>query len=420
MDNVLLATELVKDYHKNSVSPRCAMKIDISKDFDFVQWQFLLNTLEALNFPEKFTHWIKLCISTATFSVQVNGELAGFFGSSKGLRHGCALSPYLFVICMNVLSHMIDDTAVRRNIGYHPKCKKIRLTHLCFADDLMVFVDGHKRSIEGIINIFKEFAGRSGLQISLEKSTIYVAGISEPERAQILSSFPFATGQLLVRYLGLPLLTKQMTTADYSPLLEMVRSKISSWTARFLSYAGRLALINYVIVSMVNFWMSAYRLPAGCIREIERLCSAFLWFGPDLNPKKAKLAWTSICQPKREGGLGIKSLSEANKVSCLKLIWRLISRQSSLWVTWMWTHVLRTGSFWSANERSSLGSWMWKRLLKYRDLAKTMHKVDVKSGISTSFWYDHWSQLGRLFDATNPRRVIDMGIPLEATLETVL
>ena len=63
---------------------------------------------------------------------------------------------------------------------------------------------------------------------------------------------------------------------------------------------------------------------------------------------------------------------------------------------------------------------MWKRLLKYRDLAKTMHKVDVKSGISTSFWYDHWSQLGRLFDATNPRRVIDMGIPLEATLETVL
>ena len=145
-----------------------------------------------------------------------------------------------------------------------------------------------------------------------------------------------------------------MTTTDYSPLLEMVRSKISSWTARFLSYAGRLALINYVIVSMVNFWMSAYRLPVGCIREIERLCSAFLWSRPDLNPKKAKLAWTSICQPKREGRLGIKSLSEANKVSCLKLIWRLISFQSSLWVTWMWTHVLRTGSFWSANERSSL------------------------------------------------------------------
>ena len=168
MENVLLATELVKDYHKDSISSRCAMKIDISKAFDYVQWGFLLNTLEALNFPEKFRHWIKLCITTATFSVQVNGELAGFFNNSRGLRQGCALSPYLFVICMNVLSHMIDKAAVTRNIGYHPKCKNIGLTHLCFADDLMVFVDGQRRSIEGIIHIFQEFAGRSGLKISLE------------------------------------------------------------------------------------------------------------------------------------------------------------------------------------------------------------------------------------------------------------
>ena len=75
---MFLATELVKDYHKDSISPRCAMKIDISKAFDYVQGSFLLNTLEALNFPEKFHHSINLCISTATFSVQVNGELAGF------------------------------------------------------------------------------------------------------------------------------------------------------------------------------------------------------------------------------------------------------------------------------------------------------------------------------------------------------
>ncbi|KAL9840234.1 putative RNA-directed DNA polymerase [Arabidopsis thaliana] len=321
---------------------------------------------------------------------------------------------------MNVLSHMIDEAAVHRNIGYHPKCEKIGLTHLCFADDLMVFVDGHQWSIEGVINVFKEFAGRSGLQISLEKSTIYLAGVSASDRVQTLSSFPFANGQLPVRYLGLPLLTKQMTTADYSPLIEAVKTKISSWTARSLSYAGRLALLNSVIVSIANFWMSAYRLPAGCIREIEKLCSAFLWSGPVLNPKKAKIAWSSICQPKKEGGLGIKSLAEANKVSCLKLIWRLLSTQPSLWVTWIRTFIIRKGTFWSANERSSLGSWMWKKLLKYRELAKSMHKVEVRNGSSTSFWYDHWSHLGRLLDITGTRRVIDLGIPLETNLETVL
>lgn len=67
MENVLLATELVKDYHKASVTPRCALKIDISKAFDSVQWAFILNILKALNFPEKYVHWIKLCISTASF-----------------------------------------------------------------------------------------------------------------------------------------------------------------------------------------------------------------------------------------------------------------------------------------------------------------------------------------------------------------
>lgn len=75
----------------------------------------------------------------------MNGELAGFFNSKKGLRQGGSLSPYLFVICMNVLSRMIDQAALDRRIGYHPKCKGLEITHLCFADDLMVFVDGQKK-----------------------------------------------------------------------------------------------------------------------------------------------------------------------------------------------------------------------------------------------------------------------------------
>ena len=88
MENVLLASELVKDYHKDSISSRCAMKIDISKAFDSVQWSFLLNCLLAMGFPERFIHWIRLCITTPSYSVQVNGELAGYFQSTRGLRQG--------------------------------------------------------------------------------------------------------------------------------------------------------------------------------------------------------------------------------------------------------------------------------------------------------------------------------------------
>lgn len=171
--------------------------------------------------------------------VQINGELAGYFGSSRGLRQGCSLSPYLFVICMDVLSKLIDKAADERQIGFHPKCKHIKITHLCFADDLMVFIDGTTRSIGETIKILDEFAKYSGLKISPQKSTIFLAGLTERNRSEITTQFQLPTGAIPVRYLGLPLLSKRMSVADYEPLINKIRSRMTSWTTRHLSYAGR-------------------------------------------------------------------------------------------------------------------------------------------------------------------------------------
>lgn len=91
MENLLLTTEIVRDYHKENITPRCAMKIYISKAFDSVQWDFLVNILKVMKFTDAYIHWITLCIFSASFSVQVNGELAGYFGSARGLRKGCSL-----------------------------------------------------------------------------------------------------------------------------------------------------------------------------------------------------------------------------------------------------------------------------------------------------------------------------------------
>lgn len=341
IENILLATEIVKDYHKESISSRCAIKIDISKAFDSVQRSFLLNVLAALNFPQQFIHWISLCISTASFSVQINGELSGYFQSTRGLRQGCALSPYLFVIVMDVLSKLLDKAASARQFGYHPRCKNMGLTHLASADDFMVLSDGRVDSVEGIVAVFDDFAKASRLRISMEKSTIFLAGVTEEVTLDIKTRFRFHEGHLPVRYLGLPLVTKCMTTQDYQPLIETIRKKIGSWTNRYLSYAGRLELIGSILWSISSFWLSAFRLPKFCIREIDKICSGFLWSGCDLNPKKAKIAWEAICRPKTEGGLGLRSLQEINKVTCLKLLWRLLTNRTSLWVKWIHNNVLK-------------------------------------------------------------------------------
>lgn len=313
IENVLLASELVKKYHKEEVSPRCVMKIDISKAFESVQWSFVLKSLEALGVPEKF-----------------NGDLAGYFQSTRGLRQGCSLSPYLFVLCMNVLSNKIDKAVEQGKFKFHPQCKELSLTHLCFADDLMVFVEGSKESIEGALSVFDEFAVWSGLCISIEKSTVYMAGVSIEEKGRILANFSFADGDLPVRYLGLPLMTQGMKKQDFLPLVKKIRSRINSWTCRFLSYAGRFQLIKSVLMSIVNFWAGVYRLPSKCMKEIEQLCLSFLWSGPELKSTGAKVAWRDICKLQNEGGLGIRPLKEVNIVYGLKLIWRMLTGVS-LW-----------------------------------------------------------------------------------------
>lgn len=142
----------------------------------------MVNSLEAMGFPGRFMHWIKLCVTSPSFSVQVNGDLAGYFQRSRGLRQSCSLSSYLFVLCMNVLSYKIDKALREKKFGLHPRCQSLALTHLCFADNLMVFVEGTTNSVEGVLSIFDEFAGWSGLSINLEKSTIFMAGVAEEKK----------------------------------------------------------------------------------------------------------------------------------------------------------------------------------------------------------------------------------------------
>ncbi|XP_024015909.1 uncharacterized protein LOC112089163 [Eutrema salsugineum] len=213
----------------------------------------------------------------------------------------------------HVNSSLLDKAALDKRIGYHPECAPLALTHLCFADDLLVFVEGEKNSIVEALAVFDDFAKHSGLRISIEKSTVYMAGITAAVREDILSEFPFEQGVLPVRYLGLPLTTRKMTKTDYIPLLEKIQLKINTWTARALLFGDRLQLIRSVFYSLINYWMAAFRLPKACIREIDKICAGFLWSGQELNGQKAKVAWDIVCSPKKEGGLDLKPLDEVNK-----------------------------------------------------------------------------------------------------------
>ena len=284
LENVLLASELVNGYHRTSNSNRSTIKFDISKAFDTVKWYFLTYVLQDMGLPLQFILWIRVCISTAAFSVSVNGSLEGFFTNARGIRQGCSLSPYLYVILNNVLSKMLNKAAEDKQFGYHPQCKDVKLTHLCFADDILIFTDGSVGSLRGVLKVMEQFAKISGLHINASKSYLFATGLNLDPLLSEAMRLGIKVGSLPVRYLGMPLTTKALTKQDYKPLIDKVRGRMLSWRNKYLSYAGRLQLIKSVISSIVNFWSQAFILPKACLDTIESMCSAFLWSGCGLVP----------------------------------------------------------------------------------------------------------------------------------------
>lgn len=162
------------------------------------------------------------CVSSPHFFVMINGKPKGYFSSKKGLRQGDPLSPCLFIMCMEILSRLLDEAAISERIHYHPRCQRIRLTHLVFADDLVIFIAPHLHSLTGLKSILDKFYSWSGLKVSFDKSEIFIAGILDLEIDSLTETLGIKKGLLLVRYLRVPLINGRLIDKDCAPLIEKI------------------------------------------------------------------------------------------------------------------------------------------------------------------------------------------------------
>lgn len=316
-----MASEVVQGYHKHAKGKKITLKVDISKAFDSVRWDFLLSTLKAYHIPAEFTNWVRACACSPSFSVSINGVSSGYFKGRTGLRQGDPFSPILFVMVMNVLSQMLNKGAENGTFQYHPGCEEIKLTHLAFADDLLIFLEGSEASLEGVLRILNDFEQMSGLAVNIAKTSLFHSGMDEAELLSIKQKYDLSPGTLPIRYLGLPLHSRKLSVGDCDPLICQVKKKLNGWTNRFLSQAGRLTLMSSSISGILGFWTSTFVIPRKVIKKINSLCSAFLWNGTIDNAHGAKVAWADITFPKEEGGLGLRNLDCWNETCAMKLIW---------------------------------------------------------------------------------------------------
>ncbi|KAL1223800.1 putative ribonuclease H protein [Cardamine amara subsp. amara] len=250
---------------------------------------------------------------------------------------------------------------------------------------MLIFFDGSDHSLRGILSVLDDFFRMSGLGINLLKSTLFLDGNDPVILHDMATRFGLSEGSFPVKYLGVPLLPNKMRAQDFQPLIDRLNSRFTSWTNRHLSFAGRLQLIQSVIYSVINFWASIFMLPNSCLLNIEKLCNAFLWSGSTLSAKNAKISWDSVCTPKSSGGLSLRRLAKWNNVLGLKLIWLIFTKAGSLWVSWVRTHLIGSQSFWDITSSYLHGSWMWRRLLKLRHIARSFLFRRIGMGNTCSF-----------------------------------
>ncbi|XP_060184319.1 uncharacterized protein LOC132614001 [Lycium barbarum] len=225
------------------------------------------------------------------------------------------MSPFLFVICMEYLTRLLKGLKKDPDFNYHPRCEKLDIVQLEFADDLLLFCRGDVGSVMKLYNCFLSFSAASGLIANTTKSSPYFGGMDHNTQQEVLEKLQFTQGGLPFRYLGVPLSTKRLSAIQYVPLIDAMMSKVTHWTAKVLTYAGRLQLLKSVLFSIQNFWAQIFILPKKVLKKIETICRTFLWTGSNEVSNKAMVSWEQLCLPKSAGGLNILHAQTWNKAA---------------------------------------------------------------------------------------------------------
>ncbi|GJS03712.1 hypothetical protein Tco_0320220 [Tanacetum coccineum] len=195
--------------------------------------------------------------------------------------------------------HVIVSSESRNSLKNMPRFSSNEMVHNHYLEE------AKKKTQERVImEALDEFKNASGLTLSLPKSTAYFCTVLNHVKLSILQILPFEEGRLLVKYLGVTLVSSRLIYKDCKEPIEKVQNRVNDWKNKSLSVAGRLKLVQSVIGSLNVFWASVFVLPNRILLDIEQIMRGFLWCQGSMRHGKAKVAWDVVCLPKDEGGLG--------------------------------------------------------------------------------------------------------------------
>ncbi|GJR38727.1 putative RNA-directed DNA polymerase, eukaryota, reverse transcriptase zinc-binding domain protein [Tanacetum coccineum] len=171
-------------------------------------------------------------------------------GGSEG-RQGDPLSPFLFILVMEGLYNAFEEAVGNGLItGVNIKNSTINVSHLFYADDVIITTNWNAKDMDNIIRVLHVFYLASGLKINIHKSNIYGIGVNKDEVLSMASNAGCIAGDIPFNYLGLPIGSNMKSIASWKTLVDRFHMRLSSWKANLLSIGGRLTLIKSVLGSL--------------------------------------------------------------------------------------------------------------------------------------------------------------------------
>ena len=206
--NAIIVQELVHSMSKKKGKERCmAIKIDLEKAYDCMEWSFIRDTLSLFRVPSRLSSLIMSCVTSSSISVLFTGGALDHFLPSRGIRQGDLLSPYLVILCMEILGAFIMEKCEAKL--WDPILTSrggVTFSHLFFVDDLVLFAKADSKNCKAIRDVLDTFCDLSGQKVSVEKSRVFFSpNVGSNTKEELCNILEFRSIPNLGKYLDFPI-----------------------------------------------------------------------------------------------------------------------------------------------------------------------------------------------------------------------
>ncbi|XP_042959546.1 uncharacterized protein LOC122294694 [Carya illinoinensis] len=405
-DNVLVAYEALHSMGTRMKGRKwsVALKLDMSKAYDRVEWGFVEVVMSKMGFPLKWINLIQTCLNSITYSILVNGAPQQKFVPSRGIRQGDPMSPYIFIICAEALTSLLNQAEKHKEITpIHIGRGPITINHLFFADDNLLFCQANPKELMYLLDTLAVYEQASGQMLNKEKSSVFFSKNSKKEtKEQILQLAGVKTNDSFEKYLGLLACVGRTKVVAFHSFIDKTWAKIANWKTKHLSIAGKEVLLKSVIQAIPAYTMGIFLLPNSITRKLNQLLRKFWWGYNEDTSKIQWVNWNQINNNKEAGGLGFRDFRSFNIALLSKQGWRMINNPTSLEAMIIKQKYCGTGEFLEA-QLGSRPSFAWRGIHAGLEVLKKGMVWRVGNGQRVYIWLDSWIPSLPLYKVTTPR-----------------